>query len=152
MKIEEVIHQKKFQYPAQKVAINVMYSASWLGGEMKRALEEFDLSWQQFNILRILKGQKGNPVSLKLLTSRMIDKTSNTSRLIEKLVKKNYVERIICPEDRRKVEISLTDEGGKIVQFATRSMDSHMHELFDHMQEKDLDTLNDLLDLMRTPD
>lgn len=152
MKIEDVIHQKNFPYPAQKVAINIMYSASWLGGEMKRALEDFDLSWQQFNIMRILKGQKGHPASLKLLTTRMIDKTSNTSRLIDKLLNKKYVERLICPEDRRKVEISLTEDGIKIVQLATKAMDRNMQALFKHMPEKDLDTLNNLLDLMRTPD
>jgi DNA-binding MarR family transcriptional regulator len=152
MIIEEAIKQPVFKYPEQKAAINLMYSASWLSSEMKKALDPFDISWQQFNILRILKGQKEKPTSLKLLTDRMIDRTSNTSRLIDKLVKKNFVKRVSCPNDRRQVDITLTEDGKNIVQLSSKAMDHQMNILLGHMQENDLNHLSDLLDLMRTPD
>jgi DNA-binding MarR family transcriptional regulator len=152
MIIEEAIKQKHFQYPSQKAAINLLYSASWLGGEMKKALDPFDISWQQFNILRILKGQKEKPASLKLLTERMIDHTSNTSRLIDKLVKKELVKRISCPKDRRQVDISLTDRGHQIVKNASKAMDSQMDSVLGHMDDGALLELSDLLDRLRTPD
>jgi DNA-binding MarR family transcriptional regulator len=152
MIIEEAIKQKHFPYPGQKAAINLLYSASWLGGEMKKALDPFDISWQQFNILRILKGQKEKPASLKLLTERMIDDTSNTSRLIDKLVKKELVKRISCPKDRRQVDISLTDRGHQIVENATKAMDNQMDSVLGHMDDVALLELSDLLDRLRTPD
>lgn len=151
MIIEEAIKQKQFQYPGQKAAINLLYSASWLGGEMKKALDPFDISWQQFNILRILKGQKEKPASLKLLTERMIDHTSNTSRLIDKLVKKEFVKRISCPKDRRQVDISLTDLGHQTVTNATQAMDKQMNFVFGHMNDDALLELSNLLDRLRTP-
>lgn len=150
--IEEAIKQPKFQYPAQKVAINLLYSSSWLTAEMKAILDPYQISWQQFNILRILKGQKNKPVSLKLLTSRMIDRTSNTSRLIDKLEQKLLVKRISCPSDRRKVEISLTEEGHFILEQASAAMDHQMKEIFNHMSANELNQMSDLLDTMRTPE
>ena len=129
--------------------INILYTSSWLGHEMKKVLDPLDISWQQFNILRILKGQKGKPASLKVLTERMIDKTSNTSRLIDKLVKKDLVERTYCPKDRRQLEITLTKYGMQVVEQASREMDHQMDALFDHMTENKLELLSTLLDEMR---
>ena len=120
MIIEEAIKQEKFHSMQQKAIINLMYSASWMSGQMRSALEPYGISWQQFNILRILRGQKGKPASIKLLTERMIDKTSNTSRLIDKMVSKEIVERIVCPKDRRQVDIRLTKVGEDLLENGTK--------------------------------
>ena len=127
-----------------------MYSASWLNVIEKRLLKPFSITWQQFNILRILRGQKGKPASLKLITERMIDKMSNTSRLVDKLVAKGLVERHVCPEDRRLLEISITASGLQQLQRASQVMDSGMSKLFEHVPDAELEILNELLDKIRS--
>jgi DNA-binding MarR family transcriptional regulator len=89
MKIEKAINQKAFKNPHQKAHINVLYTASWLSQQNAKVLKPFQISWQQFNILRILRGMAPQPATVKLLTERMIDKTSNASRLVEKLKRKD---------------------------------------------------------------
>ena len=111
MKLEEAIHQKKFADEFEKVDINLMYTTNWMNAEKHKVIKDYDISWQQFNILRILRGQKGNPASLKLITERMLDKMSNTSRLVEKMSKKNLLARNICENNRRQVDITLTEHG-----------------------------------------
>jgi DNA-binding MarR family transcriptional regulator len=150
MKIEDAIKQKKFLSEYQKADINIMYTASWLGVKKKQILQSSGISWQQFNILRILRGQKGKPASLKLLTSRMIDKMSNTSRLVEKLVQKGLIERHYCPQDRRSLEISLTEKGLKFIREVSTLLEEKMDNLLDHMSEDELKQLNQLLDRLRT--
>ena len=93
MKIEEAIQQKSFSNEYQKVHINVLYTAAYLSQIASSALKPYKISWQQFNILRILRGLQPEPATVKLLTERMIDKMSNASRLVEKLKQKGYVEK-----------------------------------------------------------
>ena len=150
MKIEEAIQQQTFANMYAKTAINIMYSASWLNVIEKRLLKPFGITWQQFNILRILRGQKGKPASLKLITERMIDKMSNTSRLVDKLVAKGLVERHVCPEDRRLLEISITTSGLQQLQRASQVMDSGMVKIFEHVPDAELEILNELLDKIRS--
>lgn len=114
MTIEEAIKQPKFKDEFEKVHINLLYTANWMNSQVNNLIKPFGISIQQFNILRILRGQQGRPAPLKLLTDRMMDKMSNTSRLVDKMLLKGLLKREICPENRRQVEIELTEKGLKI--------------------------------------
>ena len=149
MRIEQEINQKKFKDPFIKAQINLMYTASWMDQHTNGALKKFRISWQQFNILRILKGMHPEPATVKLLTARMIDKMSNASRLVEKLKQKELVYRLECPEDRRKVNVGITEQGLKLLEFASVAIETRIQECFRTLTEEEAVQLNDLLDKLR---
>lgn len=111
MKIEEEIKQGQFESEQQRLMINVIYTGSQFTLANNRMLKKCDLTSQQFNVLRILRGQKGHPISLKDMEGRMLDRSSNVSRLVDKLLKKMLIERIVCEHDRRRVEVNITKKG-----------------------------------------
>lgn len=111
MRLEEEIKQKAFATEHQKAIVNILYTAAWLGAKHSRLLKPFGLSSQQFNILRILRGQYPNPANITLLQERMLDKMSNASRLVDKLVQKELANRKECPNDRRQMDVLITDKG-----------------------------------------
>lgn len=149
MRIEEEIKQKKFRSVHHKAHINVLFTASWLSQHSARLLKPYKISWQQFNILRILRGMYPEPATVKLLTERMIDKMSNASRLVEKLKLKGYVERTVCPSDRRRVDIRITEQGLKALENISRVMEDGLHRQMDNLSEEDAEQLNGLLDKLR---
>ncbi len=149
MKLEEEIQQSKFKDEYHKLGVNIIYSASWMSSKHLHVLKKFNLSIQQFNILRILKGRHPEPATVKLLTERMIDKMSNASRLVEKLKQKGLVERTSCPEDRRRVDIAITEEGLKIVNQASKITEVEIENTLSTLTKKEAKQLNDLLDKMR---
>ncbi len=150
MKIEEAIQQKKFESEFQKAHINILFTANWLSQSLGPALEPLNLTWQQFNILRILRGMHPEPASVKVLTERMIDKMSNASRLVEKLKQKGMVERKACPADRRQVDIVLTDKGQEILEVASNGIAQMTQDTFASLTEEEGQTLNRLLDKIRS--
>lgn len=111
MRLEDEIKQKQFSSPYQRLALNIIFTASWLQTQSARALKPYGLTSQQYNVLRILRGQQPNPASVGLLQERMLDKSSNASRLVDKLFAKKLVERKTCPSDRRQVDIRITQKG-----------------------------------------
>ena len=111
MKIEEEIQQGSVQSEQQRLLINIVYTGNQFTLYNNRMLKQFSITTQQFNVLRILRGQKGNPISVKDIHGRMLDSTSNVSRLVDKLLAKGLIERIICPKDRRRVELTITNKG-----------------------------------------
>ncbi|MCB0601991.1 MAG: MarR family transcriptional regulator [Saprospiraceae bacterium] len=149
MKIEEAIKSSKFVSPQSKLIINLAFTASHFAHLHKHLLDPFDITIQQFNILRILRGRYPKTYSLKEITERMIDKMSNTSRLIDKLIQKGWVERIICPKDRRQVDIGITPAGLNLIAEASDAMDKATVEHLYKMSEKEMEQLNALLDKMR---
>lgn len=149
MKIEEEIQQKQFKNEYLKAHINILFSASWMNQYTTQKLKTFNISWQQFNILRILKGQAPKPSTVKELGNRMIDKMSNASRLIDKLEKKKLVERIASKKDRRKVEISITKTGLEIVEVASQILEDGMVQQMQSLTLKEAEILNELLDKLR---
>lgn len=149
MRLEEAIQQVRFQSEYQKTGVNLLYTASWFSTELSRALKGHGISWQQFNIMRILRGQKGCPLTLKSITERMIDPMSNTSRLVDKLVSKGLVERRVDTCDRRQIAISLTESGHEHLDNASKTVEQLGKQLFSHVDEGDLRQLNDLLDSIR---
>lgn len=146
-KIEEEIKQKKFENEFQKLTVNLLFTASWISSRSHQLFKPYDISLQQYNILRILRGQYPNPAPLKLLTERMIDKMSNTSRLVDKLVKKNLVERKICKDNRRQVDIQITQKGLDLLDELSKKME--MEDKRFSVNEKEAKQMNDLLDKMR---
>ena len=151
MKLEEAIRQKQFKDEFLKADIHIMYMASWLSMQKKKWLKPFGISWQQFNLLRILRGQHPKPAPLKLLTERMIDQMSNTSRLVEKLRVKGLVKRSTCSDDRRRLDIVITEQGLELLREASEVMESNIRRIFHHLDEKEAQQLNHLLDKIRNP-
>lgn len=146
--IGELIQQQNFRSEYIKADINLIYTTSFLAGQKNCILKNFGISMQQFNILRILKGLNGKPASVKLLTERMLDKMSNASRLVEKLKNKGLVERKGCPNDRRQVEIFITEKGLNLITEATIELEDELTNK-QHLSEVEAKELNRLLDKMR---
>lgn len=148
MTIDEEIHQTNWVSLRQKAMVNTMFTSRVLEEISAAVLKEHDLTLPQFNILRILRGQKGNPATVKLLTERMLDKSSNASRLVDKLLEKNLVQRISCPNDRRAVEVTITPAGLDVLSRVDprQAAWDAPHPSF---TEEDARTLSDLLDRLR---
>lgn len=149
VKIEEAIQQKKFVSPYQKAMLNLIYTSGLLASHNIRLLKPYNLSPQQFNILRILRGMHPETATIKLLTERMLDKMSNASRLVEKLKSKGLVQRVECANDRRRVDISITEEGLKLINAASVVLEEDMQASASGLSEEEAILLNDLLDKMR---
>jgi DNA-binding MarR family transcriptional regulator len=110
-KIEEEIQQKKFRNPHQKAVINLIYTANWLQGKHQDFFKPFGITGQQFNILRVLKGQHPKSISPTEIKSRMLDRNSDVSRLLERLLGKNLIVKKICPNDKRASDVNITEQG-----------------------------------------
>ena len=148
MKIEEAIKQKAFKSESEKLVINLAYTAGWLAGEQHRFFKPYGISVQQYNVLRILRGQKGNPVSLGLIQERVLDKMSNASRLVEKLKLKKLVDRRVCKSDRRQVEVVITELGLALLTNIDAAH-NQMEHIASNLNEKEKQTFNQLLDKLR---
>ena len=149
MKIEEAIQQKKFMNAFQKVHINVLYTASFLSQQTSESLRPFRLTIQQFNILRILRGRYPEPATIKELTARMLDKMSNASRLVDKLLEKGLVERRTCSEDRRRVDVVISKEGLDLLSKVSAIVEQRYEQQFQQLSEVEAAQLSDLLDKLR---
>lgn len=148
MKLEDEIFQEKFQNDYQKAAINIIYTNNWLNSLYSSFLKANKLSIQQFNILRILRGQYPQPASVKLLKERMLDKMSDASRIVEKLRIKGLVKRTICATDRRNVDIIITDKGLETLQ-KHDAIDDLFKTHFSNLNATEIKQLNNLLDKLR---
>jgi DNA-binding MarR family transcriptional regulator len=111
MSIEKEIKQAKFESEHQKMVINIMFTSGWLYNSHSAHLKPFGITPEQFNVLRILRGSSPKKMMLADVTERMIDKSSNCTRLVEKLKQKGFVQREICEGNRRQVDISITEKG-----------------------------------------
>ncbi|GAB5401366.1 MAG: MarR family transcriptional regulator [Aureisphaera sp.] len=148
MTIEEAIKAtKKMELPT-KTVINIMYTARYIEKQIDR-FRERDISMQQYNVLRILRGQNGKPANLSTLQERMIDKSSNTSRLVDKLIGKDLVQRRVCEANRRKVEIFITDDGLNLLKDLDPVTENANKDILKHLSQTELNTLNTLLDKLR---
>ena len=148
MKLEEEIKQGKFKSEYQKAILNILFTGNWLNSDSTRRLKPYGISPQQYNVLRILKGQKGNAISVNDIMSRMIDKMSNASRLVEKLRKKNLIERVICEHDRRQVDVKITKKGLKLLMEVDKIM-SDLGALKNKISKEEAQTLNEILEKIR---
>lgn len=149
MRIGKEISQDKFKNEHQKMLINILFTSSWLSVRHAATLKPHGISTQQYNILRILRGQYPKPATVNLLIERMLDKNSNASRLVEKLRVKKLVERAICPEDRRAVNVIITKKGLDLLE----ELDKYENEFLKGLKSlstEQAEQLNLLLDTLRS--
>lgn len=147
MKLEDEIKQKKFRSKQQKAMLNIIVTASYINTIQGKLLKPYNLTPQQYNVMRILRGQNGNPVSISLIQDRMLDKQSNASRLIDKLEAKQLVLRFVCPNDRRQMDISITQSGlDLLLEIDQKLIDS---EASITLSNDEADIINDILDKIR---
>jgi DNA-binding MarR family transcriptional regulator len=148
MKIEDEIVQPKFSNLNHKLAVNIIYTYNWLYEKQLRVLKPYRLTTQQYNILRILRGQHPNPATIKLLKERMLDKMSDASRLVEKLRVKELVDRRICDKDRRNVDVLITQKGLDLL-LEIDEKEKEFEKLIDNLEVGEIKQLNNLLDKLR---
>ena len=147
MSIEKDIHQRKFHNERQKSVVNMIFTYNWMMERIKNFLERADITPQQFNILRILRGA-GQPLSTLQIRQRMLDKMSDTSRIVDRLVKKSLVKKVVCESDRRLVDVTITDEGLQLLQHMDAQQED-MDNITGQLAEDEVTTLNSLLDKLR---
>jgi DNA-binding MarR family transcriptional regulator len=111
MKIEDEIIQPKFRNAHQKAIINLIFTSNWLTSKQQDFLKPFGITAQQFNILRILRGQQSNSISATAIKARMLDKNSDVSRLLDRLAAKDLIEKKTSPTDRRATDVLITQKG-----------------------------------------
>lgn len=150
MKIEEVIKSNVALKNAKKVILNVMYTQNVVNDKFNEILKPYDLSGEQYNVLRILRGQKGNPANMCIIQERMLAKNSNTTRLIDKLLLKDLVTRNVCPDNRRKIEVLITQKGLDLLTELDPKVDEHEKLFANNLSDEELTLLNTLLEKYRT--
>lgn len=148
MGIDQDIHQHKFRNERQKAGINLMYTYGWVMERTKELFAIEDITPQQFNILRILRGSHPQPLSTLQIRERMLDKMSDTSRIVDRLLTKGLVKKATCKTDRRLVDVLISDKGRKMLE----RLDLRQEELdniIGHLTEREAATLSELLDKLR---
>lgn len=148
MGLEKDIQQSSFSGQNQKAVINLIYTYHWVTERIKNILLEEDITLQQYNILRILRGSDPRPLSTLMIRERMLDKMSDTSRIVDRLLLKKLVSKRLCNTDKRLVDVSITKEGKAMLQ-RIDERDNEMNKVMEMLNEEELITLNKLLDKLR---
>jgi DNA-binding MarR family transcriptional regulator len=148
MRIEEEIKQSTFRSEYQKLLLNIIFTSNWLQSHILQMLKSYQLSPQQFNVLRILRGQHPKPATISLIQQRMLDKQSNASRLVEKLRLKGLVERKPRAEDRRVMEVTITDKGLALLR-ETDKLEEKFDQLLKNLSVDEARMMNEFLDKIR---
>ncbi|MBK7432217.1 MAG: MarR family transcriptional regulator [Bacteroidetes bacterium] len=148
MELEKEINQKKFRSESHKLMVNIIYTFNWLNGQQADFLKPYKITYQQFNVLRILRGQQMQPASIKLIRERMLDKMSDASRIVEKLRMKNLVERHICEHDRRSCQVFITQKGMDLLTEIDKN-EAQQTDSMIALSENEKQQLNLLLDKLR---
>ena len=143
--LEGILKTSKTLPLSRKTIINVFLSNTYFKDEMLSVLKPFDLSLEQFNVLRILRGQNEKPLNLQDIQDRMVNKMSNTTRLIDKLLLKGFVERNTCAKNRRKIEIFITQNGLKTLSVLDPIIDDIEQQMTSNLSQTELEQLNNLL-------
>jgi len=149
MKIEEALKMEQFESEQQRALLSVVFTGNWLTDKINQQLKPFDVSEQQFNVLRILRGQQGNPLNLLNISERMLHRMSNATRLVEKLRQKGLVDRSICENNRRKVEISITTKGTQLLKQIDKMLQEHHQQLEAKLTAQEAQQLVDLVEKLR---
>lgn len=148
MSIEEDISQSRFRNEYQKAVINLIYTYNWLNEKMKIFFDREKITSQQFNILRILRGAQA-PLSTLQIRQRMLDKMSDTSRIVDRLILKGLVKKNVCADDKRLVDVIITDKGKKLLEKLDQ-YENEMDAIIGSLSQADVKTLNTLLDKIRS--
>lgn len=148
MEIEKEIYTRKFEDNHQKVVVNLIYTYGWITNLLRLKLNKHSITLQQYNILRILRGQYPNPATVNILKERMLDKMSDASRIVERLVQKDLVKRCVSNKDRRAVDILISQKGLDILQKLDNEV-SLKDLLSKNLSDEEAHALSGLLDKMR---
>ncbi|HUM66237.1 MAG TPA: MarR family transcriptional regulator [Chitinophagaceae bacterium] len=148
MGIDQDIHQSKFRNVHQKAGLNLMYTYGWVMERIKELFATEDITPQHFNILRILRGSHPQPLSTLQIRERMLDKMSDTSRIVDRLITKGLVKKAICKTDRRLVDVLITEKGRKMLERLDLRQDE-LDNIVGNLSEKEATTLSELLDKLR---
>ena len=149
MSLEKDITQPSFRNDYQKAIINVIYTYNWMNEKMKKLFDNEGVTAQQYNILRILRGA-GIPISTLQIRERMLDKMSDTSRIVDRLVLKGLAKKNVCKNDKRLVDVSISSNGKKLLEKIDK-YENDMDAIFGNLTEAEAKTLNKLLDKIREP-
>jgi DNA-binding MarR family transcriptional regulator len=150
MKIEELIKSTVPLNNAKRTLLNIMFAQNIIGDQFNEILKPVDLSAEQYNVLRILRGQKGAPTNMCSIQERMIAKTSNTTRLVDKLLLKGLVTREVCPNNRRKMEVQITQKGMNLLSELDPKVIEHEDYFAQKLAPEELEQLNNLLEKYRS--
>lgn len=148
--IEEVIKSRPIKDPVQRAMLGVMYTGYWLSARINTILKPFGITEPQFNVLRILRGQQGQPVSVNSIQDRMVQPSSNVSRIIDKLVEKGYASRKVCPDNKRQVDVLITIKGLNILEDVEPVMVKQREAMTSVVNTEDAECVSRFLDALRT--
>ncbi|MEJ6777247.1 MAG: MarR family transcriptional regulator [Crocinitomicaceae bacterium] len=146
MKIEDVINST-FKNSSHKVLVNIRYTSNFLAQRQNIFMSDYDLTMPQFNILRILRGAKKS-LAVNVVKDRMVEKSPNTTRLMDKLIDKNLINRTRCSDDRRIVFVKISKKGLEVLSYIDKQFeDSDIFEV--NLTDNETLLLSDLLDKLR---
>ncbi len=148
MELEKEIHQKTFKNEYQKLSINLVYTHNWARDRINSLFRDHDVTPQQYNVLRILRGNYPNPYTTSDIRDRMLDKMSDASRIVDRLVQKGYAERNKCEKDARLVDVLITEIGMKLLDDMETQV-AGTEQVFRNLSLKEAASLNKLLDKVR---
>jgi DNA-binding MarR family transcriptional regulator len=149
MKIEEILKSNVVIDDSKKIILNVFCTQNVILENLNEILKPYDISGEQFNVLRILRGHKGCPANMCTIQERMIAKTSNTTRLVDKLLLKELVTRKVCKENRRKIEVFITQKGLELLVTLDPKIIAHEQKFSNNLNSSELEQLNTLLEKYR---
>lgn len=149
MKIEDIVKSTTELSISKKTVLNIMYTQNVIYERLNEILKSHGLSTEQFNVLRILRGHKGKPANMCVIQERMIAKTSNTTRLVDKLLLKGLVTREVCTENRRKMDVLITEKGLELLLRVDPLINEHENYFSNNLTPKELEQLNTLLEKYR---
>jgi DNA-binding MarR family transcriptional regulator len=148
MTIEEAIKQKKpFRTEHQRAMVNLIFTTTQIREKIKKSLKPYGITMQQYNVLRILKGA-GEPITTSVIRERLLDKMSDTSRMVDRLFQKGLVIREVCPSDKRLVDVSLSEKGEDLVE-SMNNVKQDFEEMMGGISRKEAAILNEILDKIR---
>ena len=149
MKIEEILKTTVPMDNFKKIILNVLYTQNIITENFNELLKPHELSGEQYNVLRILRGQKGNPANMCMIQERMLEKTSNTTRLVDKLLIKGLVTRNVCHDNRRKIEVLITQKGLDVLKELDPKVIAHEQLFSKNLNTEEINQLNHLLEKYR---
>jgi MarR family transcriptional regulator, 2-MHQ and catechol-resistance regulon repressor len=148
MGIDQDILQSKFRNEHQKAIVNLLYTYNWVTEKSRELFASEDITPQQFNILRILRGSHPTPLSTLQIRERMLDKMSDTSRIVDRLIAKGLVKKGVCKDDRRLVDVMITEKGKKLLERLDMRQDE-IDNIIGNLSKKEASSLSELLDKIR---
>ena len=149
MKLEQAIKQFEFESRGQRLGVNLIFTSNWVQERQKSYFSKFGITQQQYNVLRILRGNYPKPYSTSDIRERMLDKMSDASRIVERLVKKDLVVRKINKKDKRLVDVTISDSGLDLLEKIDKTIENFVQRPFSNLTEKEQEILDSLLDKVR---